>query len=95
MLRLFLLLLKDVLQRKYVLYIVFKGNLKIVPLTNVNKYLYEKGKAVPLPAWIGPQVSRKLRFPDFLTTAQDGCKVVSLAHWPHLSPGNTPGTHLC
>jgi hypothetical protein len=27
----------------------------------------------------GPEVSRKLRFPDFLTTAQDGGKVVSLS----------------
>jgi hypothetical protein len=27
-----------------------------------------KGKAVPLQAWSGPEGSRKLRFPDFLTT---------------------------
>jgi len=26
-----------------------------------------KGKAVPLQAWSGPQGSRKLRFPDFMT----------------------------
>ena len=26
----------------------------------------KKGKAVPLPAWSGPEVSRKLRFPDFI-----------------------------
>jgi hypothetical protein len=52
-------------------------------------------KAVPLQAWGGPEGSRKLRFPDFLTTAQDGCKVVSLTHWPHLPPGNTAGTHFC
>ena len=38
-------------------------------------YVY-KGKAVPLQAWTGPQGSRKLRFPDFMTTAQDGGKVV-------------------
>jgi hypothetical protein len=37
-----------------------------------------KGKAVPLQAWSGPEGSRKLRFPDFMTTAQDGGKVVSL-----------------
>jgi hypothetical protein len=54
-----------------------------------------KGKAVPLPAWSGPEGSRNLRFPDFLTTAQDGGKVVSLTHWPHLPPENTPGTHFC
>jgi hypothetical protein len=55
----------------------------------------KKGKAFPLQAWGGPVGSRKLRFPDFLTTAQDGDKVVSLMHRPHLPPGNTPGTHFC
>jgi len=29
------------------------------------------------------------------STAQDGCKVVSLMHRPPLPPGNTPGTHFC
>jgi hypothetical protein len=43
-----------------------------------------KGKTVPLQAWSGPEGSRKLRFPDFMTTAQDGGKVVSPTHWPHL-----------
>ena len=37
-----------------------------------------KGKSVPLQAWTGPEGSRKLRSPDFVTTAQDGGKVVSL-----------------
>jgi len=54
-----------------------------------------KGKAVPLQAWSGPEGSRKLRFPDFMTTAQKGDKVVSLTHRPPLPPGNTPGTHFC
>jgi len=31
-----------------------------------------KGKAVPLQAWIGPEGSRKLRYPDFVTMAHDG-----------------------
>jgi len=52
-------------------------------------------KAVPLQAWSGPQGSRKLRFPDFMTTAQDGGKVVSCTHRPPLPPGNNPGTHFC
>ena len=55
----------------------------------------KKGKAVPLQAWSGPEGSRKLRFPDFMTTAQDGGKVVSLTHRSLLPPGNTPGTHFC
>ena len=54
-----------------------------------------KGKAVPLQAWKDPEGSRKLRFPDFVTTAQDGGKVVSLTHRLPLPPGNTPGTHFC
>jgi hypothetical protein len=47
-----------------------------------------KGKAVPLLVWSGPEDSRKLSFPDFMTTAQDGGKVVSLTHRPLLPPGN-------
>jgi len=54
-----------------------------------------KGKVVPLQAWSGPEGSRKLRFPDFMTTAQDGGKVVSFTHRPPSPPGNTPGTHFC
>ena len=54
-----------------------------------------KGKSVPLQAWSGPGGSRKLRFPDFAITAQDGGKIVSLTHRPPLPPGNTPGTHFC
>jgi len=56
--------------------------------------MIEKAKAVPLQAWSGPEFSRKFRFPDFMTMAQDGGKVVSLTHRPPLPPGNTPGTHF-
>jgi hypothetical protein len=52
---------------------------------------YNKRKRVPLQAWSGPEGSRKLTFPDFMKTAQDGGKVVSLTHRPPLPPGNTPG----
>ena len=54
-----------------------------------------KGKADPLEARRGPEGSRKLKFPDFVTTAQDGGKVVSLTHRPLLPTGNAPGTHFC
>jgi len=46
----------------------------------------KKGKGVPLQAWTGPEGSRKLRLPDFMTTAQDGGKVVSLTHRPLFTP---------
>jgi len=54
-----------------------------------------KSQAVPLQAWSDPEVSRKLRFPDFMTTAQEGGEVVSLMHQLHLPPGNSPGTYFC
>ena len=65
---------------------------------NENKVLQNntyKGKSFPLQARSGPEGSRKLRFPDFVTTAQDGGKVVSLTDRPPLPPGYAPGTHLC
>jgi hypothetical protein len=57
-------------------------------LTRGNFILFTqvKVKAVPLQAWSGPEGSRKLRFPDFMTTAQDGGKFVSLTHRPTLPP---------
>jgi hypothetical protein len=54
-----------------------------------------KGKTVPLQAWSGSEGSRKLRFPDYMTMAWDGGKVVSLTQRPPLPPGNVPGTHFC
>jgi len=37
-----------------------------------------KGKAVPLQAWSGAEGYRKLRFPDYMTTAQDGGRLSAL-----------------
>jgi len=62
---------------------------------NCDSTVKGKGKAVPLQAWSGPEGARKLRFPDFMTMAKDGGKVVSLTHRSPLPPGNTPGTHFC
>jgi len=50
---------------------------------------------VPLQTWSGPEGSKKLRLADYMTTAQDCGKVVSLKHRPPLPPGNVPGTHFC
>jgi hypothetical protein len=47
---------------------------------------YVEGKAVPFQAWGGPKGSRKLRLPDFMTTAQEGGMFVSLMHRPPLPP---------
>jgi len=38
---------------------------------------WSKGKAVTLQSWSDTECSRKLSFPDFMTTAQDGGKVAA------------------
>jgi len=43
------------------------------------------GKAVPLQAWTGLEGSRKLRIPDFVTTAHDGGRLSAL-RTGHLYP---------
>ena len=60
-----------------------------------NTFTKGNRKSDPLQTWSGPEGSRKLRFPDYMTTAQDGGKVVSPTHWPPLPPGNAPGTYFC
>ena len=40
--------------------------------------LKQVSNSVPLQAWTGPEGSRKLRFPDFMTTAQDGGRLSAL-----------------
>jgi len=58
----------------------------------ISKYVWRcvrgkgKGKAVPLQTWTGPEGSKKLRFPDFMTTTHEGGKVVSPTHRPPLPP---------
>jgi len=54
-----------------------------------------EGKSVPLQAWSGSKGSKKLMFQDFMTTAQESGKVVSLTYLSHLPPGNPSGTHFC
>jgi hypothetical protein len=58
-----------------------------------HTYAPAKGKAVPLETWRGSEGFRKLRFTDFMTTAQDGGKVVSLTQRPPLPPGYTQDIH--
>ena len=74
---------------------IYSPTIKRKKKLNIHFDFTVKGKAVPLQARKSPEGSRKLRFPDFMTTAQDGGKVVSLTHRPPLPPGNTPGTNFC
>ena len=41
-----------------------------------------------------PEGSKNLRFPNYVTIAQDNGKFVSLMHRPLLPPGNAPGSHF-
>ena len=54
-----------------IIYLLLK---KYGPQLQFKLYKKGKGKPIPLQAWSGPEGSRKLRFPDFMTTAQDGGK---------------------
>jgi glucose/arabinose dehydrogenase len=65
------------------------GKVKNAPCLDI------KGKAVLLQAWSSPEGSRKLKLPHYISTAQDGGKVVSLTLRPPLPPGNIPDTHFC
>ena len=90
-------------QTVWKLYIEYTINVKILSVVCQIRELPDdklcvvkgNGKALPLQAWSGPESSRKLRFPHFMTTAQDSGKVVSLTHRPPLTSGNTRGTHFC
>jgi hypothetical protein len=55
-------------------------------MTSVYVVAVYKGKSVPLQAWSSPEGSRKLRFPYYVTMAQDGGKVVSLTLRPFFTP---------
>jgi len=46
--------------------------------TAVPLSIQGKGKAVSLQAWSDPDCYRKLRFPDFMSTAQDGGRLSAL-----------------
>jgi hypothetical protein len=59
----------------------------LMPHINKKQSCYMPGVAQRVP-W-------KLRFPDYMTMAHEGGKVVSLTHRPPLPRENAPGTHFC
>jgi len=64
-------------------------------LTRLTLTVHLQTEAVPLQAWSGPEGTRKLKFPDFMTT-QDGGTVVSLTHRPPLPQSHSAmGRILC
>ena len=52
-------------------------------------------KSSPVRSLEWPRGFQEVKVPDFMTTAQEGSKVVSLTHRSHLPPGNSPGTCFC
>jgi len=48
--------------------------------------LFIKAKVSRSRPGVAPEGFRKLRFPDYVTMAQDGGKVVSLTHRPLFTP---------
>jgi len=55
------------------------GDSFVVGSAQCTEYMHKgKGKTVPLQARSGPEGSRKLRFPDFVTTAHDGGRLSAL-----------------
>ena len=68
----------------YILLCCHHCHLKFVYIFFHRHVGYIRVKSVPLQAWSGPEDSRKFKFPDFVTTAQDGGKVVSTTHRPPL-----------
>jgi len=80
---------------------MFQNNLPQQISIQASKQANKLNKACPLQLWSGPEGSRKLRFQDFMTMAQEGGKVVSLrtgclyfsfgATAPPLLPPSGPG----
>ena len=56
-------------------------------------FVKSQDEAVSVQVWTGPEVSTRLRLPDFKTARRGGN--VSPTHRPPLTPGNIPGTHFC
>jgi hypothetical protein len=58
-----------------------------------------KGKAISVQAWMGPEVSRRLRLPGFLDSRYMKVARLSALCTGHLClpcpPGDIPGTHFC
>jgi hypothetical protein len=63
---------------------------------HVSMYLYKgRGKAIPLQTLTGPELSRRLRLPDFKKSAQENGKFVSPTLRPPLPEANIPCTYFC
>ena len=71
-----------------------KNLTRITDTLREGLYKFMINKIGPVTGPRCPEGSRKLRFLDYVTVAQDGGKVVSPTHRPPLPTGNFPGTHF-
>ena len=65
----------------------------LITKSKLKWILPRKDKAAPLQAWTGPQGSKRLRPPDFLTSAQEGGRLSAL-RTGSFYPQNYPGAHF-
>jgi len=63
-----------------------KNTSDVMPCRHFQNYFFCNSKISPITGLRFPEGFRKLRFPDYVTTAQDGGKVVSPTHWPLFTP---------
>ena len=68
------------------LFCMFEGGKRFMRLRMKAVLSYCSRKVSPITGPRCPDGSRKLKFPDYVTMAQDGGKVVSLTHRPLLPP---------
>jgi hypothetical protein len=54
-----------------------------------------KGKAIPVQAWTGAEVSRRLRRQISWQSAHEDGKIFSPTYRPPLPPEYIPSTHIC
>jgi hypothetical protein len=66
----------------------------MAPESVQTRFVKEKGKAIPLQALTGPEVTKRLKLPALRQSAHEGGKVVSPTHRPPLPPGNCKRENL-
>ena len=79
------------------LYFAFSSTVKLLPmLPSLSSPTQHYAELLSqLKVKVKQYHSRKLRLPNFMTTAQDGVRLSALRTGRFLPPGNTPGTHFC
>ena len=68
----------------------------LLSITNFSYCIIGKRQSSPVTGLEWPRGFQEVKVPRFYYNGtQEGGKVVSLTHRPHLPSGNPPGTHFC